>query len=588
VSVAARARIKVIEASTDVRSRTGSVSRLADGLRSRIYSAAMSGRGAASVRRSLGLLPRLVSSPVSWIVAVAVAFFLAVTVAGLSDPGLQYDELLFVNAALGGSHAYHDFIYSEALGVPTMLMPYIGALKAWLYAPVFSVFGVSVDSVRLPAVLLAALAILGAVLLVRRLLGSWPAAVAAVLLTTDPVFGAVARADWGPIVLSALLRVAALLAYFAFVRRGSVRYLWLLVAALTLGLFNKLDYVWFIAALTAAACVVHHRELVGLLRRRPIPVLLPVMVMGAVLVAALFDLILPATRLPLGGSRASLSGRISEVGHLFRITVDGTGVYQYMTGSPLAHGTLIGSLFAYVFVGCALVAVWSVVWGRRRPAGDPLAAAASATSFFVVVFAVLAVGIVLTRQATGPQHIMLLWPLPAILTVCLAVTLVRLPVRAVARLATAFSAIVLAGLVFTQIRATASYVHADRSSRTWNPIWSAEIYSAVKAVSRSAHAADLIVAADWGLGTQIYALGGEAVRGRFADEWPAFDNPVVPTSALEQAFFVHRRVIVVFHTVTGQIMPGTTARVQTVIAAMGGHAKPIYMGRQIEAELVVD
>ena len=74
-------------------------------------------------------------------IALSTALFLLANGVGLSDPGLQYDELLFVNAALGDTHPYHGFIYNEALGIPTMLMAYIGALKAWLYAPIFSIFG---------------------------------------------------------------------------------------------------------------------------------------------------------------------------------------------------------------------------------------------------------------------------------------------------------------------------------------------------------------------------------------------------------------------------------------------------------------
>jgi len=519
-------------------------------------------------------------------IALSTALFLLANGAGLSDPGLQYDELLFVNAALGDTHPYHGFIYSEALGIPTMLMPYIGAVKAWLYAPIFTVFGVSVDSVRIPAVLLAALALVLAVLLVYRLLETWPAVVLAVLLATDPVYGAVSRADWGPIVISALLRVFALLCYFAFLRREGVRYLWLLVLALSLGLFNKLDYVWFIAAIGIAALVVHRRELLEIARRQWIAVLLPVASFGAVLIAAFVTLILPATRLPLAGSHASLGGRISEVGHLFRITVDGTGVYQYMTGSPLNHATLMGSLFPWIFIGCAIVAVWNVAFGRRLASNDVLRKAAATTTFFLILFIVMAVGIILTRQATGPQHIMLLWPLPAVLAVCLLVTMARLPTRG-RGVAVMVVGALLAALLVTQVRTTAAYVHAYRGDRSWNTIWSPEIYAAAHAVSRSAPGAESVITADWGLGNQIFALGNEAVRDRFSDPWPTFSSAAATPASLEQEWFQGRRVIVVFHTLAGEIMPSTTQRVEAILKSLGAHARPIFDGRQIEVEEVV-
>jgi 4-amino-4-deoxy-L-arabinose transferase-like glycosyltransferase len=529
---------------------------------------------------------RVAGGAASATIALSTVFFLLANGIGLSDPGLQYDELLFVNAALGDTHPYHGFIYSEALGIPTMLMAYIGALKAWLYAPIFSIFGVTVDSIRLPALLLAALALVFATVLVARLLGRWPAAVLAVLLATDPVYGAVARADWGPIVLSALLRTAALLCYFAFLRRHSVRYLWLLVVVLSLGLFNKLDYVWFIAAIGIAALVVHRRELLEIARRRLGAVIPPVAGFVVVLIAAFVTLILPATRLPLAGSHASLGGRISEVGHLFRITVDGTGVYQYMTGSPLNHATLMGSLFPWIFIGCTVVAVWNFAFGRRLVASDALREAATTTTFFLVLFSVLAVGIIVTRQATGPQHIMLVWPLPAVLAVCLLVTMARLPNRG-RRMAVMVVGVALAALLVTQVRTTSAYVHAYRSDRSWSTIWSPEIYAAVRAVSRSAPEVESVITADWGLGNQIFALGNEAVRDRFSDPWPTFTSPAATPASLEREWFQGRRVIIVFHTLAGEIMPSTTQRVEVILKSLGTRARPIFVGRQIQVEEVV-
>ena len=197
---------------------------------------------------------------------------------------------------------------------------------------------------------------------------------------------------------------------------------------IVVGPFNKLDYVWFIAAIGIAALVVHRRELLEIARRRWSAVIPPVASFVVVLIAAFVTLILPATRLPLAAHMLLWEGAYPKSGHLFRITVDGTGVYQYMTGSPLDHATLMGSLFPWIFIGCTVVAVWNLAFGRRLAASDTLREAATTTTFFLLLFVVLAVGIILTRQATGPQHIMLVWPLPAVLAVCLLTTATRLPI----------------------------------------------------------------------------------------------------------------------------------------------------------------
>jgi 4-amino-4-deoxy-L-arabinose transferase-like glycosyltransferase len=516
------------------------------------------------------------------LIVLSTLVFVVVNCVRLAEPGLEYDELLFVNGALGAPHAYHDFIYREAFGVPTMLMPYIGALKAWIYAPIFAVFGVSVDSIRVPAVLLAAVTLLMAAWLARRLLGLWPAVALSVLLASDPAFGPMARTDWGPIVLSGLLRIAALLCYFAFIRRGSIRYVWLLVLALTLGLFNKLDFAWFIAALAVAAAVVYHGELLDALRRRRAALVAPILVMFGVAVAAYFALIVPANELPTPAPSLSLSARISVVQKLFRSTFDGASVYENMTGLPLPHATLIGSLFPGILLAGVVVTCWLAVWGRRSPYAQ-LRDAAKLTAFFLILFVVLAVGIVVTRQATGPWHVMLLWPLPDLLALCLLVFATRIPPTRLRALATSVAAVGLAALLVTQLRTSSEYERAYRDYHGWTSPWSAETYAAARAVSRSAQNVQSVVSADWGLGTELYALGSETMRARFIDGWSVFTNSPETLATLEQGWLGGQGVIVVFHSRPSQIMPSTTERAEALVTSGGSRARRIYAGRQIEA-----
>ena len=69
-------------------------------------------------------------------------------------PGLQYDEILFVNAATG-EPTNGLFVGRRILGVPVNVMPYMGALKAYLYYPVFKVLGVSPAPIRWPIIILS-------------------------------------------------------------------------------------------------------------------------------------------------------------------------------------------------------------------------------------------------------------------------------------------------------------------------------------------------------------------------------------------------------------------------------------------------
>ena len=203
-----------------------------------------------------------------------------------------------------------------------------------------------------------------------------------------------------------------------------------------------------------------------------------------------------------------------------------------------------------------------------------------------MLFIVIVIGIVFTREATGPQHIMLLWPLPAVLAVCLLVTAMRASMRVPRLAAVVVIGVALTALVVTQVRTSVIYVDAYRSDRQWTAPWSPEIYAAARAVTRSAAGVSSIITADWGLGTQIFALGDETVRDRFLDPWPSFANPAATTTALRHEFFEGLKVIVVFHTQAAEIMPSTTQRVEVILKNLGTRVRPIFVGRQIEVEEV--
>lgn len=88
-------------------------------------------------------------------VAVSVVYFVAVASLWLSRPGLEMDEVNFVDASLGG-YGHQIFVSERLLGIPLLVIPYIGTLKAAVFAPIFAVFGVSVATVRLPAIAISA------------------------------------------------------------------------------------------------------------------------------------------------------------------------------------------------------------------------------------------------------------------------------------------------------------------------------------------------------------------------------------------------------------------------------------------------
>jgi len=108
------------------------------------------------------------------------------------------DELDFVNAAQGAPD--NTMIHMRLGSVPLFIMPYLGALKAWIYAPIFGLFGVSALTIRLPAILIAAATLLIFYQLMRAKLGPVWATIGLWIMMVDPANLFPSRLDWGFVV----------------------------------------------------------------------------------------------------------------------------------------------------------------------------------------------------------------------------------------------------------------------------------------------------------------------------------------------------------------------------------------------------
>src|SRR5207248_2212250 len=147
---------------------------------------------------------------------VAACIFIFLATYRIQLPGLYYDEVNFVNASQGAPD--NTFIYMKLGSVPLLIMPYLGALKAWTYAPIFHLFGVSPLTIRLPAVLLAAATLLILYRAMRDTVGSVWAAILAWIMAVDPANLFPSRLDWGPTVLMHLFQALILALWFSYRR----------------------------------------------------------------------------------------------------------------------------------------------------------------------------------------------------------------------------------------------------------------------------------------------------------------------------------------------------------------------------------
>jgi hypothetical protein len=167
-----------------------------------------------------------------------------VTTYRLRFPGLYYDELLFLPASflvLGECGSFAAVPVQLGSCFPVFLgLFYLGALKAYVYAPLVAVFPVSAELIRLPPMVLAiSIAGLSYRFFTPRI-GRPGAVLAAVLLLTSPVYLWHARIDWGPFIIGAAFRFLVLAFVIRWVETGRPIQLALGGAAFILGMYDKL------------------------------------------------------------------------------------------------------------------------------------------------------------------------------------------------------------------------------------------------------------------------------------------------------------------------------------------------------------
>src|SRR4051794_11167532 len=272
------------------------------------------------VLQKVHLRTQLVNALPKLIVSVSLAYFALMASFQISLPGLYYDEVLFVNAATGGIS--DSFIDTRIAGIPVMLMSYIGALKAYIYAPIFALFGVSPATVRLPAICISMLSLLITFFLARETFNPSMSALLVLVMALDPTFIFLTKLDFGPIVLMMFFKLLALLFFFRALRTASVVYLWFVVLCCTLGLYDKLNFIWFIVALGVAAAVLFRGELAALYRRHRLGSILPMLVLMAIVVRTSIAMILP-NLIATQAAEVGWLERVSYVLSLYRRTMNG-------------------------------------------------------------------------------------------------------------------------------------------------------------------------------------------------------------------------------------------------------------------------
>ncbi len=434
------------------------------------------------------------------LIGAALVVRLALSVHDIESPGLQYDEVLFVNAATEEQPGL--FLFKEIFDVPVMVFPYIGALKSWLMLPTFEIFGVRPATIRLPPVLFVTGALVVLFIAVRSLVGVRTAALTFGILVLDSSTFWLTRGDVGPSAIEFTCKCLAIGCAARLATKPQARWALALVAVLALGTFNKLNFIWIVNAIVAVSVVVlflNREAALGAYRR-----VAAAWVGGlAVLYGAFgwyylhFDVGSYNTTAYEGGLLAYTWPRFTRG---FDGVLSGTS-YHNLAIEPLDARTAITIVLIVLF---AIGTVLSLV--PRRTRSLPVAGC-SAITLLIIVQALV------TPSATAPWHYFSPLPFGTIVAAYGVVAGAKLLARGNLRWVTTATAAVIVLATVSNAAMLDRSKDALADGRT-NPLWAESIYSVASFVRATP---GTVVTADWGIFNQVWAMVPDA-RPRMREE----------------------------------------------------------------------
>jgi hypothetical protein len=393
-------------------------------------------------------MPNAPSRHAALVLVLAAVVFTVLGLVLIPLAGIQNDEALFATPL------FVPPFLPYTLGIfghhpPLMVFSYTGALKTYLYWPIFKVFAPGPYSLRIPVLLAGTLTILLFYYFARRIASPRAAIFGAVLLASDPTFLLSNTFDWGPVALQHLLLVAALCLF----ARSNLR-----VACFVCGLalWEKSVFLWPLAGLIAGGLVACRSEIRaalfvnGALRKRlAAQAALAFLVGASPLIAYNIKSGNQTVRSTAHFSLDHLQLKAEELG----LALNGDGLFRFIaaedweTDHPKAAGSLhasiaegihdvLGDYRSSLFPYAAALALLAVPLWWRAPFRKP--------ALFAVVFcAATFAGMAVTRDAgEAVHHSVLLWPMPQLL-VC--VVLSAIPWRWLSAILT--TALVLSNLL---------------------------------------------------------------------------------------------------------------------------------------------
>jgi hypothetical protein len=503
-----------------------------------------------------------------WCVAALCAAFLLQGLALIPYLGIQHDEVLFASGIYEPVTAEASLrLGSHAL--PVMEMTYIGSLKTWIYAGIFALWPPSPYSIRVPMLLLGALAIWLLFLFMKEAVGIRAALVGCALLAFDTTYLMTACFDWGPVAIQHATLMGGILMLWRSHRTGSLRQVAVGFLLLGLGLWDKALFVWMLGGLGIASLVVFRREMLAKIA----PARVGAAVLGFVLGAAPLIGYNAANGLKTFRSNAHYSTEdLRQKVQVLHMGFEGSSLLGYLVrnepareaGKPsstlevesVALSDRLGQPRAGLLLVASIAALALLPWLWTTSARRPML-------FALIFMAVTWLQMAFTKDAGGStHHVVLMWPFPEFFIGVAFARASKYAGRAGPALLVAIVGIVSAANLAITNQHLAQAIEDGPTTIWTDAIMPLEAYL-------EEHPANTVYVMDWGILEPLRTLGRGRLPLRFGSDDVA--GPDLDAAARDRIgrMLQEKGVIYVGHTDDNQIFPERNERMMAAAAAAG-------------------
>jgi hypothetical protein len=443
----------------------------------------------------------------SFLLIFAYLFFALVNI---NHPGVQYDEMQFGNIATGGKTG--AFVWYSFHGVPLLMMSYVGALKAYLFYPIFKIFGVSIYSIRVPMVFFAALSLCFFYSSLKIFFNRKVAVLALLFICLDSSFASFTRYDVGPTVIELVCKIFVLYFFALSLVKKEKKCLFLIYLFLLLGLFNKLSFIWFVNGFFAAAIISFWKDWVDAYEQNNGKRKIFTIIFIAVSYMSLVFYFLYLSSV----YKSFNSSSISEIIHKIIPTL--YGIKNLITGESFynyAFGVLSVPVTKYILVLMVTINIFGFTYAiiskniDRKFRRNYL--------FFSLILFFIVSQIIITKEAKYPWHFFSIYPM-YIVIFCCSIFLMEKFISSYGAIIKRIAMSTVIIIVSYELSVSAMYVQAYNQTPK-NFMWSNSIFDLIKYAKDSNHK---FASVDWGTHIQLLTFDGRA--GKYSEMAPALHN----------------------------------------------------------------